>query len=153
MSHVIQMYTNLATSQGYIFRILQHFAPKRLHFTIFGMPFHAIVMNCNISNFLKFLSIVQLVYALLMPCHATSYGEGYKSTFQLDSCKHLQFNLTVKEIQRRKPFQHVKVDIFDPKNCSSPFLKFKIGHLNLESIQWLNNYMVEFCYNLALAVF
>ena len=35
-------------SQGYIFRILQHFATK------LGVLFNAVIMNCTISNFLKF---------------------------------------------------------------------------------------------------
>ena len=56
------MYTNLPISHGYIFRILQHFAPKLCHFTNFGMLFHAIVMNCTISNFLKIFSIMQSVH-------------------------------------------------------------------------------------------
>ena len=48
-----------------IFRILQHFALKLCNITYFGMLFHAIVMNCTISNFSKILSIMQLVHSIV----------------------------------------------------------------------------------------
>jgi hypothetical protein len=42
---------NLQTSQGYIFRVLQHLATKLCNFSNFGMLFNAVIMNCIISNF------------------------------------------------------------------------------------------------------
>ena len=74
------MYTNLPISHGYIFRILQHFAPKLCHFTNFGMLFHAIVMNC--MYYFELLSIRPIVHTSNFSCAEPNVNEQ-SSLFEL----------------------------------------------------------------------
>ena len=58
---VIEMYTNLPTSQGYIFRILQHFATKLCSFSNFDNFFPKISFVIpRLKIFLKRKSSIQL---------------------------------------------------------------------------------------------
>ena len=64
---VIQKYTKIREIlQGYIFRILQHFATKLCNFTNYKMLFLAVVMDFVLLALIKIQSIAGIVHLLLM---------------------------------------------------------------------------------------
>ena len=65
------MYTNLPTSQGYVFRILQHFATKLCSFSNFDNFFPEVSFVIPILKiFLKRKSSIRLGFAVIFILHS-----------------------------------------------------------------------------------